>query len=225
MKILIQINQDFEQLIIIEEGFIKNREAIIATGSNNSSRYFDYYFRSYPHIIRKNRNSAAVISGSETNIELAKLADDIFSFFGMGCRNVSKVFLPEGFKIPDLLKHFEHYSYLGNHNKYANNYEYHRAIHLINSTFFYDMGFLICKEDNTYSSPVGTIYYEFYSSKENIKRKLENDKELLQCVIATEDFYPGTIEFGNSQFPMLWDYADNVDCMEFLINLNRENSL
>jgi hypothetical protein len=217
--ILTSLNKEFESIIHFQEGILKNPGAIIATGSNNSSRYFEYYFGKYPNLIRKNRNSVAILGRETSKDEMTRLADDIFSYFGMGCRNISKVFLPEGFDIPSLLKNLEHYSYLYNHNKYANNYDYHKAIHLVSSTPFFDTGFLVFKEDYSYSSPVGSLYYEFYSSENRIKEKIAADKNLLQCIVAPPGFLPEGNDFGTTQTPMLWDYADNVDTMKFLLEL------
>ncbi len=214
------IEPELKHSTAIEEGSLTNPDAIIATGSNNSSRYFEYYFGKYPHIIRKNRNSIGIIRANTSNAQMTKLADDIFSYFGMGCRNISKVFLPEGFDIPELLKNFESYSYLYNHNKYANNYDYHKAINLVSSIPFYDTGFLVFKEDPSYSSPVGSLYYEYYSSEDQLKNKLLSDQELLQCIVSAPGNIPGSVDFGSTQTPMLWDYADNVDTMRFLLGLS-----
>ena len=152
-NVLIHLNRDFENSIVFEEGNVRNPDAVIATGSNNSSRYFNYYFGKYPHIIRKNRNSVAVLTGSESDRDLKTLADDVFSYFGLGCRNVSKIFLPINYEIPALLKNFEGYSYLANHNRYINNYDYYRAIHLVNSEKFYDTGFLIFRGEHVLRKP------------------------------------------------------------------------
>ena len=220
VEILSSINEEFAAIVNFEEGFLKKPDAIIATGSNNSSRYFEYYFGKYPNLIRKNRNSVAILTSESTKLQMTRLADDVFSYFGLGCRNISKIFLPQGFDIPSLLRNFEHYSYLYNHNKYANNYDYHRAIHLVTFTPFLDTGFLIFKEDPSYSSPVGSVYYEFYTSENQLREKINADKNLLQCIVAPPDFLQEGIDFGTTQTPMLWDYADNVDTMKFLLNLS-----
>ncbi len=218
-EILCTLNPDLEDKIGFTDQFLKNIDAIIATGSNNSSRYFEYYFKKYPNIIRKNRNSIAVITGDENREDLRKLADDIFLYFGLGCRNVSKLFFPEGYDPASIISHFEPYSYLYNHNKYANNYDYYKAIYLVNLIAHFDSGFLLLKEDYSYSSPVGVVYYEFYKSIDALKNKLEQDENLIQCIIAKEGLLDGTINFGESQLPEFWNYADNRDTLKFLINL------
>jgi len=221
-KLLCQINPEFEEKIYFSEDPLKNIDAIIATGSNNSSRYFEYYFGKYPNIIRKNRNSVAIITGNESKEELKKLADDVFLYFGLGCRNVSKIFIPVGYDPVEVLKNFEDYSYLYNHNKYANNYEYHKAIFLVDKVEHLDTGFLLLREDSNYSSPVGVIYYERYKSPNDIKTRLIRDKELVQCVVDSDELIPGAVRFGESQQPELWDYADNVDTLKFLFNLYKK---
>ena len=198
---------------------LKNIDAVIATGSDNSSRYFDYYFGKYPHIIRKNRNSAAVLTGNESVEDYINLADDIFLYFGMGCRNVSKLFLPEGFNIPHMLDNFESYSYLYNHNKYANNYDYYKAIYLLNLMKHLDTGYLLLKEDTSYSSPVGVVYYEYYDSLALLKPRLEMDEQIIQCLVSNSGLLEKGTGFGKSQKPQLNDYADNADTLKFLLNL------
>ncbi len=217
LEILEYLNKDFKELVSFQEGPLKKPDAIIATGSDNSSRYFEYYFGKYPHIIRRNRNSTAVLDGSESKFDLEKLADDIFMYFGLGCRNVSKIYLPKEYEIPHLLDHFQHYAYLVNHHKYANNYEYQRAVHLVNQSDFYDTGFLVVKEDSSYSSPVGSLYFERYHSAAEVTERLQKDRERLQCI--TGRFTADSLEFGHTQTPMLWEYADNVNTLEFLLNL------
>jgi hypothetical protein len=218
-EILCVLNPDLEGKINFTDQFLKNIDAIIATGSNNSARYFEYYFSKYPHIIRKNRNSAAIISGDETRDDLSKLGDDIFLYFGLGCRNVSKLFFPEGYDPASIISYFDHYSYLYNHNKYANIYDYYKAIYLVNMLKHLDSGFLLLKEDNSYSSPAGVIYYEFYKSINTLINKLDQDKNLIQCIVARKGLLEGTTNFGESQFPELWNYADNIDTLKFLLNL------
>ena len=218
VDILKYLNSDFGRLVSFGKGTLKNPGAVIATGSNNSSRYFEYYFGKYPHIIRKNRNSAAVLSGSESNIDLQLLADDVFAYFGLGCRNVSKVYVPAGYEIPRLLDHFMHHDYLINHNKYANNYEYHRAIHLVNRDRFFDTGFLVVIENQGYSSPVGCLYFEQYENSGELRNRLETDRDKIQCIVGAGS--GDMTAFGHTQTPMLWEYADNVDTLKFLLNLS-----
>ncbi|MCB8999419.1 MAG: acyl-CoA reductase [Bacteroidales bacterium] len=221
-EILMYLNPGFKDLISFPDQFQKNIEAIIATGSDNSSRYFDYYFGKYPHIIRKNRNSAAVLTGEEKPEEYKKLSDDIFLYFGMGCRNVSKLFLPKGFNIPAMLDNFETYSYLYNHNKYANNYDYYKAIYLVNSAEHLDTGYLIVKEDEGYASPVGVVYYEYYSSLDKLKHRLKIDENKIQCLVSKPGLLDNSTGFGETQRPGLTDYADGIDSFDFLINLYKK---
>jgi len=201
---------------------LKNIDAVIATGSNNSSRYFEYYFGKYPHIIRRNRNSTAILTGDENAGDVRKLADDIFLYFGMGCRSVSKIFLPERFNIPGMLDNFNSYSYLYNHNKYANNYDYYKAVYLVNQIKHLDTGFLLLKEDQGYSSPVGVVYYEYYNSLAELKSRLKSDEQQIQCIVGQTGLPFKTTGVGLSQRPGLNDYSDNIDTLKFLLNLYKE---
>jgi hypothetical protein len=223
LPFLSQVLEYFEpqlsESITFTDEFMKGTDAVIATGSDNSARYFEYYFGKNPHIIRKNRNSAAIISGTESVNEIELLADDIFTYFGLGCRNVSKLFVPENYDVRILLKHFERYAYLINHNKYANNYEYHKAVYLVNLIDHLDTGFLLIKEDEALSSPVGVLFYEFYSNEKMLMDRINKDKEKIQCIVSKASLYPASIPFGTTQKTMLWDYADNVDTLGFLLNM------
>ena len=219
IRILEFLNHEFEDLITIREEKLNYCDAYIATGSNNSSRYFQYYFGKYPNIIRKNRNSAGVLTGNESESDLRRLADDIFSYFGLGCRNVSKIFIPKNFHIPDLLPFFQHYDYLINHNKYANNYMYYRSVYMVNKINFFDNGFLLCKEDSTFSSQVGCLFYEHYDRLDQLNDRIMNESDKIQCVVSRDDQIKNRIDFGKTQEPQLWDYPDNIDTLKFLINL------
>ncbi|MCP4550750.1 MAG: acyl-CoA reductase [Bacteroidetes bacterium] len=216
-KILIKFEPGFDQLISFTENKLENFDAIIATGSNNSARYFECYFGKYPHIIRKNRNGVAVISGNEKN--LTDLGADIFNYFGLGCRNVSKIYVPEGYDFKPLLKSLDAYNELRNHHKYNNNYDYNKSILLINNTAHYDTGFLLIKEDAQISSPISVLNYEYYNNIEILNKQLSQEKEFLQCIVAESDDILNRIKFGESQKPELWNYADGIDTMEFLLNL------
>ncbi len=207
------------QWIIRENERLNDVDAVIATGSDNSSRYFEYYFGKYPNIIRKNRNSIAVLTGNETEKEMKALADDIFLYFGLGCRSISKLYVPENFTPEQFYPYMEHYAYLYNHTKYANNYDYQRAVHLVNKLPIYDNGFLILKNDQALFSPVGCLFYEKYASENLLSEKIEHQKEKIQCVVTTLDKFPGKVNFGSSQFPALDEYADNIDSLKFLFNL------
>lgn len=209
--------------IMFTEEYLKDADAIIATGSNNTSRYFEYYFRDIPHIIRKNRNGVAVLSGNETEEELFRLGDDIFSYFGLGCRNVTKIFIPDGFKPEVLLRVFELFGNLHEHHKYNNNLEYNRSIYLLNMLPFLDNGIVLMKEDEGISSPVGVVYYEKYSHLEDVTEKISAQQEQVQCVISVIKEMENSIPPGTSQTPLLWDYADGVDTMKFLTEATRNN--
>jgi hypothetical protein len=214
-----EIEPEFADYIRFEDERLTDFDAIIATGSNNSARYFDAYFGKYPHIIRKNRNSAAVLSGKESDDELKALADDIFLYFGLGCRNVSKIFVPTDFNTNRLFENFIHKKDIINHNKYANNYDYNRAVYLMNSEKFLDNGFMLLKESQGYASPVSVVYYERYDDLETLKTFLSADAEKIQCLVSRPGLINGSIPFGHSQKPALNDYADGRDTLEFLLNL------
>ena len=217
--ILEDINPAFKERIFFVEEKLENFDAIIATGSNNSSRYFEYYFGNSPHIIRKNRNSVAVLNGKESPDDYKKLAFDIFSYFGLGCRNVSKIFVPEDFDFPCMLDHFTEFSHLYNHNKYANNYDYNRSVYLVNSIPLFDTGYLILKEDESMTSPVGCLFYQKYNSIEMLEKKLVLEKNNIQCIVSGMNIGENSLPFGKTQEPELWDYADNIDTINFLLNL------
>jgi len=206
--ILCSINKSFKDKIRFTDGPLKDFDAVIATGSNNSSRYFEYYFGKYPHIIRKNRNSVAILNGEESDQELKNLGLDIFSYFGLGCRNVSKIYLPYGYDVHTMIKNWGGYTDIINHSKYANNYEYNMAVYLVNKEKFLDTGYLLLKESPELSSPVSVLYYEFYMSAEKASEKISNLSDKIQCVAGRNH-----IPFGKLQFPKLWDYADNIDTL------------
>ena len=212
---LISIAPEFkERISFIEEVNNRKFDAVIATGSDNSAQYFEYYFKGAKKIIRKNRRSVAVLDGSESAMELQGLANDVFAYFGLGCRNVSKLFLPKGFDLDNLFKAFYPYSDVVNHKKYGNNYDYNKAIFLMGSNDLIENGFLLMKEDKSLLSPVAMLYYEFYNDMNTVEQFVEENAEQLQCVVSKKD-----IAFGNTQKPNLWDYADGVDTVEFLREL------
>lgn len=216
---LIHLNPEYEKRIVWEEKKLTGIDAVIATGSDNTSRYFEYYFGKYPNIIRKNRNSVAILSGKETADDFRALAEDIFVYFGLGCRNVSKLFVPEGYDFTLFFQSVEHWNYLANHNKYANNYEYNRAIYLVNLVPHLDNGFLLVKEQDSISSPISVMFYEYYKDFEILKERINFDIDKIQCVVGASDSINGMVGFGKSQHPQLWDYADNIDTIEFIISL------
>ena len=220
-EVLIFIEPQFSNFIFFTDRQLKEMDAIIATGSNNSSRYFDYYFGKYPHIIRKNRNSVAVLSGSETTDDLQRLGKDIFQYFGLGCRNVSKLFVPEGYDFDLFFKAMFPYKDIINHQKYANNYDYHKTIYLMNSVKLLDNNFLLLKEDIGLSSPVAVVYYEYYKNREVLEERLRMDSPYIQCIVSADaGNVISTVCFGETQCPQLTDYADGINTMQFLIGLN-----
>ena len=213
--ILCKVNQEFSGRIEITDGAISGFDAVIATGSDNSSRYFEYYFGMYPNIIRKNRNSIAFIDGSESDDELKALGTDIFSYFGLGCRNVSKIYVPEGYDLKKMISCWSSFSGIINHNKYANNYDYHKAVFLVNKEKFIDAGYLLLREHAGLSSPVAVLYYEFYRTPDKFRQQIQYMTDKIQCIVGHDG-----VPFGKAQMPFLWDYADGVDTIEFLLKKN-----
>ncbi|WP_069660006.1 acyl-CoA reductase [Arcticibacter eurypsychrophilus] len=208
---------------IIYADRLKDFDAVIATGSNNTSRYFEYYFKNVPHIIRKNRNSVAVLNGSEAKDDFIALGHDIFDYFGLGCRNVSKLFVPEGYNFVPFFEAIEEpFKNMINHHKYANNYDYNKSIYLVNGEKHLDNGFLLLKQDVSMSSPLAVLFYDTYPSTTQAEEKLNILNEQIQCVVVKEklDLQNQQVMFGESQTPKLWDYADGVNTFEFLLNYN-----
>lgn len=216
LEVLFDVSQDFKSLVQIGYKF-QDFDAVIATGSNNTSRYFDFYFGKYPHIIRKNRNTAAVLTGDETDQELTALGTDIFTYFGLGCRNVSKLLVPEGYVFDRFFQCMESYgSRLMQHNKYMNNYDYHRTLYLLNNEHFLTNNFLSLRESPLLSTPVSVLHFERYGSAGELEEMLRRDADQLQCVVGA-----GFLPFGATQSPGLADYADGVDTLRFLSELSR----
>ena len=213
-----EFNPEDENAVEFTDELVKEYDAVIATGSDNSARYFEHYFSKKPNIIRKNRNSVAVISGDETAEELHALGEDVFRYFGLGCRSVSKVYVPKGYDFDLLFKAVFPYSDLINFEKYSNNYDYNKAVYLMSEFKILDNGFLILKEDSSMSSPIGSLFYEFYDSKEQLLQELNSRKEEIQCVVA-KDFLASEIDFGQTQKPGLSDYADDIDTLKFVLSL------
>lgn len=213
---LIEINPAFADKIKYADQ-LKGFDAVIATGSDNTSRYFEYYFGKYPHIIRKNRTSVAVLDGTENENDLTRLGRDSFSYFGLGCRNVSKLFVPHDFNFSLLLKSWESFHDLEHHHKYHNNYHYQKSIFLVSQIPFLDNGFVLLQESEKLVSPIAVIYYEYYNTPEDLSDKLSSVRDKLQCVVGHVP--PATIKFGDAQFPELHDYADGVDVLKFLNDL------
>lgn len=193
-------------------------DAVIATGSNNTSRYFDYYFVGVPHIIRKNRNSIAVLTGNEKPAELQLLGHDIFDYFGLGCRSISKLLVPQGYDFVAFFEALESFHPIINHHKYNNNYDYNKSIYLVNLEKHLDNGFLLLKEDEKMASPLAVAFYENYQNLSAVEDQLNAKQADIQCVVSHAKLgIPGqVVPFGESQYPRLWDYADNVNTMDFL---------
>ena len=213
---LIDIEPRFNALISMPAR-LSNFDAVIATGSDNSSRYFQYYFGKYPHVIRKNRTSCAVLSGQESDEELRLLGKDVFTYFGLGCRNVSKLFVPEDFDPVRLVNAWDIYVDILHHHKYHNNYDYQKSILLVNKIPFYDSGFVILHENDKLVSPISVVYFERYKNAADLASKLDAVSEKIQCIVGNTQ--PGHVPFGQAQSPELWDYADRVDTLRFLEKL------
>jgi hypothetical protein len=219
-EVLTEIEPDFASRIIFTDGNIKNIDAVIATGSSNSARYFDYYFGKYPNIIRRNRNSVAVITGEETEAELHNLGYDIFLYYGLGCRSVSKIYIPEDYDIDRFFNAIFDFQYVVMNNKYANNYHYNKTLFLLNSDSLLDNEFLILKEDKKISSPVGTLFYERYKDLKELELFLkDNLLTELQCIVSSKKMSIPVVPFGKAQRPELTDYADGVDTVKFLLDI------
>lgn len=199
---------------------MKEIDAIIATGSDNTARYFEYYFRNHPHIIRKNRNSIAVFNGSESPDDINNLSHDMFRYFGLGCRNVAKLYVPLDFNPVHFLDHLTNPFEVQNHFKFSNNYVYNRTILLMKKSDHLDNGFILLKEDSDFHPPLSVIYYEKYKSMASLINIIEPIRDKIQIIISNDEIpcLP-TCTFGNSQQPELWDYADDVDTLQFLTNL------
>jgi len=215
---LIEINKGFESRVVIADQ-LKDVEAIIATGSDNSSRYFDYYFSKYPNIIRKNRTSCAVLSEQDLVDDINSLGDDIFMYYGLGCRNVSKLYVPENFSFETFFEGLQNHESIINNHKYQNNYDYNKSIYLVNGEKHYDNGFLLLKPDSHMVSPISVLFYETYKDKKELEAKMSDNTSKIQCVVSNNASIPESKPFGQAQFPSINDYADGVDTMKFLTDL------
>jgi len=196
------------------EGF----DAVIATGSDNTARYFEYYFKDKPSIIRKNRNSLAILTGDETKEDLLQLSNDIFQYYGLGCRSVSKLFVPKNYNFDAFFEAMYHWNPIINGAKYANNYDYNKAVYLMSEFKMLENGFLMIKEDESYASPIATLFYEHYDSLEALKQKLNVDSDKIQCIVS-DQLSENHLSFGSTQTPQLEDYADGVDTVRFLLKI------
>jgi len=217
-KYLIAIEPEFDGKIVFTEERLEKFDAVIATGSNNTARYFEYYFGKYPNIIRKNRNSVAVLSGKETGEELKNLSNDIFRYFGLGCRNVSKIFIPKDYNFDAFFNAMFIWKEVINDNKYINNYDYNKAVYLMSNINLLDNEFLLLKEDINFLSPISVIFYEYYDTLESVCEKLITEKDYIQCIVSNLGI-KNEIKFGETQNPNLWEYADGIDTIDFLVKL------
>jgi len=224
------IKHVLEKLVEIDNNFagsytfverLENFDAVIATGSNNTSRYFEYYFGKVPNIIRKNRNSVAVLSGNETAEQLHELGHDFFDYYGLGCRNVSKILVPDGYTFDFFFESIQSYENIIHHHKYNNNYDYNKSIYLVNRDQHFDNGFLLLKKDERFTSPLAVLFYDNYTDKATAEQIINDNSEKIQCVVSGESLQVNNqvVDFGQSQQPQLWDYADEIDTMKFLSTL------
>lgn len=218
VKYLISIDSEIENYITFTDGKLEHFDAVIATGSNNTARYFEYYFKEKPSIIRKNRNSVAVLNGSESHEDLVRLGEDIFRYFGLGCRNVSKLFIPKDYNFEKFFKAMYEYKDVIFYEKYSNNYDYNKAVFLMSNFKLLDNEFLTLKEDTSYASPISSVFYEYYDTIEEVKKQFKQDVDQIQCIVSN-GLIEDSIPFGKTQQPELWDYADNVDTLEFLLQI------
>lgn len=219
-QILSDIEPMFNARIIFTDFAIKSAAAYIATGSNNSARYFEYYFKKYPHILRKNKNSVAVLSKNTSDEELKHLAHDVFMYFGLGCRNVTSILLPDNFDINRLFNAFYNdYKFLQTHHNYMNNYDYNLAVLQLKQIPILVNGFVILREYPEVYSPISMVNYHYYHSNEDVQNFLKANNEKIQCITGNINNIDNLIELGNTQKPELWDYADNIDTIDFLMSI------
>ena len=214
LKYLIQIEPNFNNSIRIASGKLTEFDAVIATGNDNSSKHFEYYFGKYPNIIRHHRTSVAVLTGNETNQDLKNLGNDIFDYFGLGCRNVTKIFIPQTYNLNKLFGAIFSFKEIIHHNKYANNYDYHKAIFLLNKDVLIENGFLLLRENKDFFSPVAVLNYERYENFEQVTAQLAENRNALQCIVGN-----GGINFGETQKPGICSFADDINTIEFLNRL------
>ena len=215
---LIRIEPQFKNKISFVDR-LSNYDLIIATGSNNSARYFEYYFGKKPNIIRKNRNSLAVLTGKETQNDLLNLGHDIFDYFGLGCRSVSLIFIPKDYEISKFYQGLEAFQPIINHFKYSNNYDFNKSVYLINKNVHFDNGFLLLTEDPSLSSPLSVVHFQRYNNINEVENYLNANQNNIQCVTSQGELKTSIPIFplGNSQRPELNDYADGVDTIDFLL--------
>jgi len=215
-EILCEIEPRFKDKIEFCPDKLGKIDRLIATGSNNAANYFGYYFQKYPSIIRKHCNSIAILDGNEAEADLKKLADDVFLYFGLGCRSVSKIYIPRNYNFERLFTAFNSYENIVNqHNKYLNNLEYQKTVHLINTVPFLDAGVIICKEDKALASPIAVLHYQYYDDLDSVVKEISLLVGDLQCVASNT--VSSFVNLGQTQFPKLEDYANGMNTLEFLI--------
>lgn len=214
LEVLERLAPGIGEQVIVADGRLGDVDALIATGSTNTARYFEHYFSHVPRIVRKGRVSVAVLDGSESEEELRSLGDDIFRYFGLGCRNVSKLYFPQTFAVDRFFEAMYDWRHVIDHPKYANNYDYDRAVWLLEQVKFFDNGFVLLREHASLASPVASVFFERYDDRDAVMRSLEEQRERIQVILGR-----GLCPFGAAQFPKVWDYADDIDTMAFLIGL------
>ncbi len=211
-KKLISINTELENYVKIQP-MLKNCDAYIATGSNNTARYFEQYFGKYPNIIRKNKTSVAILTGQETTTQLEALATDVHLFFGLGCRNVTKIYVPNKYDFVPMLNAFRKYNYFADHHKFKNNYDYNLAIHILNNSYYMTNDSILLIEDERLFSPISQLHYSYYNNIQEVQLQLNSNTDV-QCIIGN-----GNILFGKAQQPSIVQFADGINTMEFLQKL------
>lgn len=194
-------------------------DVLIATGSDNSAKYFEYYFRNKPHIIRKNRSSVGILNGTENDDDFYNLGQDITEYYGLGCRNISKIYVPQNYDFTNLLDAIEPLGDIFYHHKYKNNYDYNKSIYLVNMVHHLDNGFLMLTENESLVSPISVVYYSTYKDENDLNNQIEANSDKIQCIVSKDGWYSKSQNFGDAQKPKLWDYADGVDTMAFLLSL------
>lgn len=215
LNLLFEVEPSYKDRVEVVER-LNDADAYIATGSDNSARYFKYYFKEKPNVIRQNRSSAVVLTGNESIKDIQNLGRDIFQYYGLGCRNISKAFVPEGYDFKFMLDNLQEWEWVGDHHKYRNNYDYNKSIYLVNKEPHLDNGFMLIRESVEMVSPISVLYYQQYTHDRELQELLQANESKIQCVVGAGD---GFIPFGQAQHPEVWDYADGVDTIEFLISL------
>tara|TARA_B100000767_G_C19756493_1_gene533178 strand:- start:1396 stop:2427 length:1032 start_codon:yes stop_codon:yes gene_type:complete len=215
IKKLQEIEPEFIDFVEFTKERFTHFDAVIATGSNNAARYFQYYFSKVPNLIRSNRNGVALLDGKETKKQLQGLVQDVVRYYGLGCRSISKVFIPEGYDLNLIFGALYPFDNLMDSAKYANNYDYNKAIYLMSQFDLLDNGFFMLKEDASYTSPVACLHYEYYKDYCNLEEKLKQDQDLIQCITSNQ-IGKNHFQFGKAQQPNLWDYADRKNTLDFL---------